>query len=255
MKSILRDVGEIIWGTDSRLAHTLRDYINPGIYTRNWLDKKQARYISPVKMFLIINLVYFLSLSVLYQYGLGFDTFVTSFNTQMQNQFYSDLISDRALSLIESGGYETEEFAQLYNDRVFAVSNTLIIIFALLIAVVLYIVNYRKSSLVYHHITMGLYYGGYVLIFFLAFNLLLSAVILLFQSHVNYDIWQIMVELGAFLFYLVFSFVTQRRMYEEHGIVSFLKSIAIIFLITLMGIIFYRFILFWITMASVLMFS
>lgn len=251
----MRDVGEIVWGMDSRLVHTLRDYINPGVYTRNWLDKKQARYISPVKMFLIINLAYFLLLSFLHQHGLNFDTFVTSFETQIQDQFYSNLIRDSSLSIITSSGFEKDQFAQLYNNRVFAISNSLIIILSLLIAFALYLVNFRKSRLVYHHVTMGLYYGGYILLFFILLNLFLATMITLFEPYINSRLVGLFIEVVITLFYLLFSFLIQMRMYEEHKFVSFLKSIIIAFLITLMGIIFYRFILFWITIASVLVFS
>ena len=50
--------------SDSRLVRTLRNYLNPGIYLKNWFDGKRARYISPVSMFLIINLINFLSLAI-----------------------------------------------------------------------------------------------------------------------------------------------------------------------------------------------
>lgn len=257
MKSIIRDIGEIVWGTDSRLRQTVRDYLNPGIYTRNWLDKKQARYISPIKMFLLINLVYFLTLSFLNQYGLNFDTFVTSFENQIEVQLYSDLIRDSITGIIASSGLEQGKFAETYNSRIFTISNSLIIILCLLGAAVLYMINFRKSQLIYHHVTMGIYYGGYLLILFLVFNLLLAAfalILVYFNTFPNWLISELFVSSILVLFLLFFSSFSQNRMYNEHKAISFLKSVVITFLFAFAGIIIYRFILFWITISSILLF-
>ena len=258
MKSILKDIGEVVWGPDSRLFRTLRDYINPGVYTRNWLDKKQAGYISPVKMFLIINLVYFLCLSLLHHFGLSFDTFVTPFESQMHNQHYSEFIHDSASSIISSTGIETEEFAEIYDDRVFAISNSLIIILSLIVTPILYLVNFRKSGLLYHHLTIGLYYGGFLLLLFLIYSILLS-VILLILLYLNtvpgWLISEIFSNIILVSALLLFSFLAQVRMYKEQKFISFLKSVFIIFFFAFAGIIIYRFILFWITFSSVVLFS
>ena len=261
MASILKEAGAAVWGMDSVFVRTLRDYINPGMYTRNWLDKKQAGYIAPIKMFLIINVIYFILLALFRQFGVHFDTFVTSFDFQLEHQFYSSFIRDSAIAIITSAGFELEEFAKLYDSRVFAVSNSLIIILNLLIALVLYVINFGKSRLLYHHLTMGLYYGGYILLFSLAANLfvLVLVVILKFMATFlgDFDLTFLnaILEVVVLLFFFTLAFFTQRRMYTEHKLISILKAVLIAILIMLMGIILYRFILFWITMASVLVFS
>lgn len=258
MKSILKDIGEVIWGPDSRIFRTLRDYVNPGVYTRKWLDKKQAGYISPVKMFLIINLVYFLCLSFLYQYGLSFDTFVTPFESQLQNQTYSDAIHDAATSMISSAGFEAEDFEEIYDNRVFTISNSLIIILSLIATPILFLVNFRKTDLLYHHLTMGLYYGGFLLLLYLTYNILLSAIILglLYLNAVpGWIITELFSTIILVFIILLFAFFAQARMYKEHKIISFFKSVFITFFFAFAGIIVYRFILFLITFSSVLLFS
>lgn len=209
-------------------------------------------------MFLIINLVYFLCLSFLYQFGLNFDTFVTSFESQLQNQIYSDLIDDTALSLISSAGIENEAFAEIYDTRVFTISNTLIIILSMIATPILYLVNFRKSDFFYHHLTMGLYYGGFLLLLFLVYNIFFSATILALFYLYAVPGW-ILSELFSnsilIPLILLFSFFTQVRMYKEHKISSFFKSVIITLIFAFAGIIIYRFILFWITFSSVLLFS
>lgn len=253
----MREVGDNIWGTDSRLAQTCRDYVNPGRYTKRWLNKKQARYISPVRMFLIINLVYFLSLSFLNQFGLNFDTFVTPFYSQLNNQIYSGLMSDSATSIIASSGIEESQFAALYNDRVFTISNSFIIILTFLASAILYMVNFNRCHLLYHHTTMGFYYGGYLLLIFLAANILLVTPILILDHFYIIPTWMkndytLSSLLVACLF--LFSLISQQHMYGEKKSITFLKSVVITFLFTFFGVIFYRFILFWITTLSILIF-
>lgn len=258
MKSVLKDVGEVLWGPDSRLFHTFRDYVNPGVYSRNWLDKKQAWYISPVKMFLLINLVYFLCLSFFYYLGVSFDTFVTPFESQIRNQVYSRAIRDSAISIISAAEFDSREFAAIYNSRVFAISNSLIILLCLIAIPILYLVNFRKSGLLYHHLTMGLYYGGFLLLLFLMLNTLISVTFLALRSFNAVPLW-ITSELFSnsilFAVILLFSFFVQMRMYRENKIISFFKSIFITVFFVFLGIIVYRFLLFWITFSTVMLFS
>ncbi len=47
-------------GYDGRIATTFRGLLKPGFLTRGYIDGQRARFLSPVRLYLIVSLVYFL---------------------------------------------------------------------------------------------------------------------------------------------------------------------------------------------------
>ena len=47
-------------GYDGRIAATFRGLLKPGLLTRRYIDGQRARYLSPVRLYLFVSVVYFL---------------------------------------------------------------------------------------------------------------------------------------------------------------------------------------------------
>lgn len=61
VRELVEDAAAEFSGWDGRLATTLRDLIRrPGILTREFLEGRRVRYISPIRLYLVASLVYFL---------------------------------------------------------------------------------------------------------------------------------------------------------------------------------------------------
>jgi len=255
VKSILADFGEFVWGSDSRLIRTLRDYLNPGVYLKNWFDGKRARYISPVKMFLLINLIYFVSLAGFHSFGVGFDTLVTPYHSQLENQIYSTVIRGPAETLLTHSGLTEDEFAQKYNDRVFATSNSFVLVHTLILGCMLFLVNFRRSGFLYHHINAGLYYGGFILLLMLALNICLALALWIMNLAGKEIIWLfsdlfVTVVMAGVL--TVVTFFVQKRVYQQQFGVNILKALLFGVILISVSVLIYRFLLFWITSLFVL---
>jgi hypothetical protein len=54
------DAWHELTGYDGRLARTLRGLVRPGVLTRDYLEGHRARYLSPVRLYLIVSVLYFL---------------------------------------------------------------------------------------------------------------------------------------------------------------------------------------------------
>ncbi|QNP39621.1 DUF3667 domain-containing protein [Lysobacter solisilvae (ex Woo and Kim 2020)] len=55
----LEEVFESFWHLDGRVFRTLRDLMRPGRVARNYLDGQRARYIAPLRLFVILSLLTF----------------------------------------------------------------------------------------------------------------------------------------------------------------------------------------------------
>src|SRR5687767_329412 len=61
VRELAVDVVTEFSGWDGRLALTLRELVRrPGMLTREFLEGRRARYISPLRLYLVSSLVYFL---------------------------------------------------------------------------------------------------------------------------------------------------------------------------------------------------
>lgn len=254
LRSIFSDATEMFLGTDSRFYRTIKDYLRPGIYLKNWFDGKQARYLSPIKLFLIINLFYFLFLSFMYNFQVGLNTFVTPFSGQLYQQAYSDLIREGVISMINERGYSLSNFAEIYDSRVFSISNTLIIILSAIFSIFLFMINFRKTKLAYHHLNTGIYYSSFLLVIGLVLNILI-ALSVLFSLGVEWIGSDGFLSSGILILATIFFGMAQYRIFSEKKWVAALKGIMISFLSLFIGIFVYRFILLWITIWSVFWFS
>lgn len=58
------DAWQELSGYDGRIAATVRGLLRPGYLTREYLAGRRARYVSPVRLYLIASVIYFLAASV-----------------------------------------------------------------------------------------------------------------------------------------------------------------------------------------------
>jgi hypothetical protein len=59
VSEIAGDAWEELSGYDGRLAATFRDLAHPGRLTKNYIEGRRARYLSPVRLYLIVSFFYF----------------------------------------------------------------------------------------------------------------------------------------------------------------------------------------------------
>jgi hypothetical protein len=60
VRELVGDAWKELSGYDGRIAATFRGLLKPGLLTRRYVEGQRARYLSPVRLYLIVSVVYFL---------------------------------------------------------------------------------------------------------------------------------------------------------------------------------------------------
>jgi Protein of unknown function (DUF3667) len=60
VRELAGDTWRELSGYDGRIAATFRGLLKPGLLTRRYVEGQRARYLSPVRLYLIVSVVYFL---------------------------------------------------------------------------------------------------------------------------------------------------------------------------------------------------
>jgi hypothetical protein len=61
VRELAGDAWAELSGYDGRIAATFRGLLRPGLLTRHYVEGQRARYLSPVRLYLIVSLIYFLA--------------------------------------------------------------------------------------------------------------------------------------------------------------------------------------------------
>ena len=159
-RSLVRLIGEFfgnIFFLDNRFFLTLKYLIAyPGRMTVEFLDGKRKKFISPVTLFLFINLVYFF-VNPLSDYSLAL-------YDQMHSQPYSTWVKGWVDDKMKEEGLNEKDYAITYQNMSDDISKSIIIINAPMIAAFLFLMTFKKrpfyfDSLIYafHFFTVLLF--------------------------------------------------------------------------------------------------
>ena len=245
VQSLVSDFASEVFNIENRFWKSFKDFLfKPASYTHAYLAGKRKRYLSPLKIFLISNAIYFLFLAM--------DAFTTTLNTQLYRLPYSTLTKDIILGFIEAKGIEYNAFETIYNEATGVISKLILIFLPLMFGGVTYLLNFSKRKnkpLVFHlnyalvlfaflvligaSLLPGLYYE---LAMFLNSNLMMKY---LTDATISTTI---IVLLNVFGFFLYRKFLADQWYHVIWKVLSF----NLFFIIILQ---FYRFILLWVSLA------
>lgn len=116
LRAFLADAVRAVTDADSRLWRTLRVLAtDPGRLTREWTAGRRRPWITPLRLFLLVNVVYFLSQSLT-----GFNTFTTPLEVHLEGMPHAAL----ARSLVRDRMADREEDYNVFRARFDAASAT-----------------------------------------------------------------------------------------------------------------------------------
>lgn len=136
----------------------------PGQLTRAWLDGQRVRFISPVALFLIINLIYFLAPPM--------TDFSLALEDQLQFQPYSSLIRPLVEERLEGRGLELSTYAGHYDFQLERLAKTLIILHLPLLALVLLLAHPGRNIYYAEHFVAATHFFTVFLIMTLLLKVL-----------------------------------------------------------------------------------
>jgi hypothetical protein len=165
LRALAGDAWEALTDTDSRIWRTLRALLfSPGVLTRDWVEGRRRTRVAPLRLFLLANVVYFLSQSIT-----GFNTFTTPLQVHLDQSVHSEI----ARKVVRSRMADREEdfyvFQARFNDAARAQAKSLIIVFAPFLALLLAAIEWRRRVPLAVHFVFALH--------FLAVLMLLASVL------------------------------------------------------------------------------
>lgn len=137
-------------GVDGRLRRTVASFLlRPGELGAAWLAGRRTRYLSPLALFLLVNLVYFVAPSL------------TDFNLPLADQFMQAGYGGHAKSLVDERvlerGTTLEAYAHRFELEAYSLAKLLIILHPLLMAPVFALLFWRRRIPLVDHLAVALH--------------------------------------------------------------------------------------------------
>ena len=222
----------------------------PSRFAREYLRGARKKFISPIKLFIFANAIYFLFPAA--------DTFKTTLDTQLNNLHYSHLTHPIIQSIINGSGMSFDLFSTKYNALTNIVSKALLILLPIIFGVFSWMLAFRQKTKrpIIHHWN----YSLILFAFFILFGITLIPAIYYYIATI-FDI-QSMVRsmternLTLYIFGLInfFGIALYQKFFSGRRFAQFARLLALNLLFIPL-IILYRFILLWVTLGWMKLFG
>jgi len=235
-KKLMSNVVEAITFADSKLLKTLGLVLGrPGFVTREFIEGRRVKYMKPLSLFFVLNLVYFFFPVI--------QLFNASLNTQLFSplgRFYSTVLTAKLHRL----NMDLNSFSLLYNLKTVALAKLMVMVFVFISSLPLNLLYRKRNRFFTDHIDY--------MVELACFNLFVNAIVLSVFAHFL-GLGKYLNELALTVIFvstnLYFVVRSSYEFYGETWLRLVVKSLLmVIFLKIALEI--YRSILFFVTLAS-----
>lgn len=235
--------------TDVKLLRSVCALLfKPGKLTAVFFEGKRKLYTAPLTLFFFINLVYFLYQPV--------DALNSNLRSQTMGQFYSEWANDVVNRHLEENEISREDFFVQYNQMTGQVSKLCLIVFVLLFAGGIALVNVRRGELFYFHLISATHFVSFSILSML----ILVPLILTFgiwgyliythQDSMDLNENNLPITMAVLVVLGTYAYGMQKRLYGQRWYKTLINSVFII-IAFMAAVLAYRFFLFTVTMQLV----
>jgi hypothetical protein len=217
----------------------------PGFLTVEYLQGRRKPYMRPLALFLLINLIYFVTIAY---------NRVRTFETPLRLQFanrYRDVVYRLVSGRLgeNPGAEERMAFAALFDAQNHTLSKSLLVLLAPAIALLVMGLYWRRRMFYVEHLVTALHLVALMLVQNMAVGILVrGGLVRWFWGAGAAELWVEWIE--PTLWVLLLAFLTFRRVYPEQWFHTLWKAAALS-LLWLPAVVLYRFTVFLITFYSV----
>lgn len=230
---------------DGKLFRSLKFFFfNPGKLSREFVVGRLVYYMSPISLFFVFNICYFLFNSA------------TDFNLtlidQIKLQPYSSWAEKLVNNHVEKVGTTIEAFTEIYEDESANLSKTLIIVNIPVLALFVWLLNWKNKYYFVDHFIYATYLMAFILFMFTFLFKLFYYFKYFLVSWFSLDVSMLNSFSSGFmaLLYMVYVFISFGHTYESKWPRNLLASLVMFFGFVIMNF-YYRFFLFLMTYWSV----
>jgi len=202
----------------------------PGLLTAEYLGGRRRRYLKPLQIFVLCNVVFFFA-----QPLTGFNTLTTPLNVHLTGLPYSAAVRRMVHEAVERKGVAPEKYHADFNATIHSQARSLVILMVPLFACALLALYWRRRRFLIEHLVFATHFYSVFLLFLLGVHhfglaLLRGGNRLGLLTPVNDDLFFGGILLLASAAYL---FAAQRRVYGQSRRVTLLKTLALVITVVL----------------------
>ena len=197
----------------------------PGLLTAEYLKGRRKRYLKPLQLFVLCNVIFFFA-----QPLAGFNTLTTPLRVHLNNLPYSAGVRHMVRDSVARKGVTLEQYGADFDATIKNQARTLVIVMVPMLALALVPLYWRRRRYFVEHLVFATHFYSVFLLFLLGIHyfgiLLLHAGFRLgLTANVNEDLF----FGGLFLSFLaVYLYFAQRRVYAQSRRVTLLKTFALV---------------------------
>jgi hypothetical protein len=159
------EVLEAFTHADGRLARTLRTLVTrPGELTVAYMAGQRRRYLAPLQLFLIVNLVVLLVSETRY----GIRTFNTPLDVQMNGEPYSGAVRGLVLARVAARHTTLAAYTVGFDHTAATVAHSLLIVLVPLVAIAAALITLPRVSFAVRHVVFALHTLAAMMVILLA---------------------------------------------------------------------------------------
>ncbi len=235
-KKFLSNLMVAITFTDSKFVKAMWLVISkPGFLSREAAEGRTVKYLNPLSLFFLLNLVYFFFPVI--------QLFNASLNTQLLSplgNFYQSIIAEKIVRM----GMDVNSFSMIYNLKTTGYAKLMVMVFVVIASLPLNLFYYKRNRFFTDHV-------GFM-VELACFNLFINAIVLKLVTDV-FGLGRHLDELVLTVIFistnLYFLLRSSKIFYHEKGILLVTKSLVMILFLKV-SLEIYRSVLFFVTLWS-----
>jgi spore maturation protein SpmB len=155
------EVFETLTHFDSKILATVWRLIRrPGLLSTDYFAGRRIRNVSPLRLFLLLSVVYFLSNTVF-----PYNAFTTPLSVQLQmNDYYPAYAASRVDQMMQEKNLTFAAMEQRYNEETAVLSKTMVFTLIPVFALLFYAFLFRKKSHVAEHLVVATHFWSFALL-------------------------------------------------------------------------------------------
>ncbi len=213
----------------------------PGLLTAEYLAGRRKRYLKPLQVFVLCNVIFFFA-----QPLTGFNTLTTPLNVHMSGMPYRERAQRMVGGELARRQVPLEEYRARFDAVIQNQAKSLVIVMALMFAFFLLPLYWRRRRHLVEHLVFATHFYSFYLLLLLALRFATLPAFRAAHRHglitqdYNFDIIFTIIFLSISSTYLYFA---QRRVYRQGRAMTLLKCLALAFSVAVI-LQTYRFVLF-----------
>ncbi|MCX6144982.1 MAG: DUF3667 domain-containing protein [Ignavibacteriales bacterium] len=242
LRKFIEESVDVLTHYDSKLYRSIRLLMSrPGFLTHEYFEGRRISHVKPVQLFLLINMAYFLAVSLF-----GSETFATPLEVYLNHSYYGSLARAMVETRVAERNMSIEQYQVIFDYASATLSKSLIFTMIPFLALILQALYWRPRHYYVENLVFSIHFFSYLLVFLVPALVSLRLALLALRGLSHWDLtgyadyFATIIVAAATLSYL---FLALRRVRAQSAILTLAKATLITFALFYVLWI-YRFVLF-----------